>query len=347
MTTDSETACERPVVTTLNPIRILVSLAAGWLLAVSSVPAAAQQPKLLRSMGVKEGANYRFDSMAFSPDGKKLACSHYGSIRVYSPTSGKEISRTDVAPAAAGNLHLAYTPDGKSLISMGAGTITVWNAASNKKIREMDCGGGHGFALRPDGKGLAAIHHEKVEIWNPETGQKLTTLEPLFSPTVLAYTPDGKQLAIAGGTVLEFWDVEQRKELQSFPSLDLTVVSLAFRPDGKKLALGGQGQKLEHAVDVLDLASRETTRLFEERVGTNGGWISGLAYTPQGKTLFTFGGVDKLALRDAETGKVLASLEAPARPWDAGKAQTTLVLTAKGDILAACGDQVRVWSVRP
>ncbi len=125
------------------------------------------------------------------------------------------------------------------------------------------------------------------------------------------------------------------------------MVSLAFRPDGKKLALGGQGQKLEHAVDVLDLASGDTTRLFEERVGTNGGWISGLAYTPQGKTLFTFGGVDKLALRDAETGKVLASLEAPARPWDAGKAQTTLVLTAKGDILAACGDQVRVWSVRP
>lgn len=317
-----------------------------WL-GLFAATASAQPPKLLRSMGAKEGANYRFDSMAFSPDGKKLACSWYGSIRVYSPTSGKEISKADVAPAAAGNLHLAYTPDGKSLISMGAGTITVWNAAVNKKLREMSCGGGHGFALRPDGQALAAIHHEKVEVWNPETGQKLTTLEPLFAPSVLAYTPDGKQLAIAGGAVLELWDVEQGKELRSLPSLDLTVVSLAFRPDGKKLALGGQGQQLEHSVAILDLASGETTMLFEERVGTNGGWISGLAYTPQGKTLLTYGGVKTLALRDAETGKVFASLDAPERPWDAGKAQTTLVLSPKGDVVAACGDQVRIWSIRP
>jgi WD40 repeat protein/serine/threonine protein kinase len=145
-------------------------------------------------------------SVAFSPDGKRLASASGREIKLWDAQTGKELlSFKD------GGVSVAFSPDGKRLASSGT-EVKVWDAQTGEELLTLR---GHTnnwigrVVYSPDGKRLVTASRDKtVKVWDAQTGLELLTLEGhggLFNG--LAFSPDGHRLTAgaADGTV-KIWD---------------------------------------------------------------------------------------------------------------------------------------------
>jgi WD40 repeat protein len=142
----------------------------------------------------------RVQSVAFSPDGKLLACGDSDNlVRLWATVSGQEWKTLQGHPAAV--FALAFSPDGLTLAS-GGGDVRLWEVASGKELT----------VLKPAGD---------------------------LRPSCLAYAPDGQTLAVAyaGAGVLKLWDVPPGRERVSLPGLSDLIFTLGFSADGRTVAV--------------------------------------------------------------------------------------------------------------
>ena len=157
-------------------------------------------------------------SLAFSPDGKRLATgSEDARITLLDPLSGKMIHSS--IGHASDVLALAFSPDGKRLASASHDrTVKVWDTASGKELLTLSGHAGpvHAVVFSPDGKSIAtAIDDSHIRLWNATTGKALRTLERDKGEVLsLAFSPDGKRLAAGSreGFVNQ-WDLASGKKL--------------------------------------------------------------------------------------------------------------------------------------
>jgi hypothetical protein len=172
-----------------------------------------------------KGHKGEIHSVAFSPDGKRLASGDdAGTLKVWDAASGQELLSSQGHKGQV--LSVAFSPDGKRLASAGGGALRLWDAAS---------------------------------------GQEVLTLEGLHFPVYsVAFSPDGKRLAsLASGTV-KMWNAASGQELLTLTGETDLVYSVAFSPDGRRLATTDDGavvKVLETAVSTEDLRHREIVRL--------------------------------------------------------------------------------------
>jgi WD40 repeat protein/serine/threonine protein kinase len=146
-------------------------------------------------------------SVAFSPDGKRLASASGKEIKFWDAQTGKEL-----LTLKNGAMTVAYSPDGKRLASSGHPEVKVWDAGTGEELLTLK---GHTddhvgrVVYSPDGKRLVTASRDKtVKVWDAQTGLELLTLEGhggLFNG--LAFSPDGHRLAtgVGDGTV-KIWD---------------------------------------------------------------------------------------------------------------------------------------------
>ena len=198
-------------------------------------------------------------SLAFSPDGKRLAAgSEDYRITILDTASGK-VLRSFVGHAAT-VVALAFSTDGKRLASASHDrSVKIWDTSSGKELLTLGVHAGpvHAVAYSPDGKSIAtAIDNAHIRLWDATTGKALRTLEGQQGEVLsLAFSPDGKQL-VAGyrESVVSQWDLELGKKLMSVHHAsaghalaDATVTKVLYSLDGNQLvSLGGGAARKRH-----------------------------------------------------------------------------------------------------
>jgi WD40 repeat protein/serine/threonine protein kinase len=196
-------------------------------------------------------------SLAFSPDGKRLATASGREVKVWDAQTGQELFACKGHTPAV--ISVVFSPDGKRLASRSGGRsprqpveVKVWDAQTGQELLNLQTigiGQNDSIAFSPDGKRLASGGRE-VKVWDAQTGQELLSLPDGGSR--VAFSPDGKRLAGASwdlaswSPTMKVWDAQTGQEILTFNGGHTDIVmSLAFSPDGKRLASGSQDQTVK------------------------------------------------------------------------------------------------------
>ena len=118
-----------------------------------------------------------YPSLAFSPDGKRLASSHRlsnsagpagpGEIKVWDAQTGQELFTLKGHIAEIKNI--VFSPDGKRLASSARWTnaVKVWDAQTGQELFNLKAGGEiNSLAFSPDGHWLVGDPGGTVTIWD-------------------------------------------------------------------------------------------------------------------------------------------------------------------------------------
>jgi WD40 repeat protein len=228
-----------------------------------------QLPRLVEGEDAPPGHTNTAMSLAFSPDGSKLASAGMdGKILIWDLAT-RAIVRT-IQPSDAPVNAIAYAPDGASLVSGSAdGLLCVWDPATGALRHKaapprepgafVDAAGDSilTLAVVPVAPGWILVGRENATLWRYTSDLSRRVLLPKAgSPgpvEALAVSPDGQWLAtsVVAERLKDLGDVPTVAcaiQLRRLPDGEIVgpdarsdnlVYALAFSPDGRFLAHGG------------------------------------------------------------------------------------------------------------
>jgi WD40 repeat protein len=280
-------------------------------------------------------------SLAFSPDGGKLAAS----------TISNEVWLMDDARGVRGVLRsgrmdavrsLAFSPDGRVLAIGGPGQVVrLVDMSSASDLGELEPDGGDNasqVAISPDGRYLAAGGCSgTVTIWDRDGWRRLGALAGRDAITVLVFAPDSSTLAAGDETGrVRLWAIPERttRIIQAANTPFSGVTSLAFSPDGASLA---SGSRLEDCVRLWDPSDGR----LRATIPSGAAQVRALAFSPDRALLVLAQADGGATLWGLAEGRELARVRAN------GFALQCIAFPADGRSLATGGTdgRVRRWDV--
>ncbi len=238
-------------------------------------------------------------SVAFSPDGKRLASGSYdNTVRLWDPFSGEALQvlhghESDVSS-------VAFSSDGSQLASGSYDrTLRLWDVASGEELAILrgHKGSVYSVSFNPDGSRIASISNDKtVRLWDASLPDDFAVLRGHEGEvSSVAFSPDGSRIATASPDwTVRVWDVASTQELAVLRGHAEGAELVAFSPDGSRIAssLWNNGVLLWDAStgDELNVLSGHERR------------VTSVAFSPDG-TRIASGSWDKTVLLwDASTG---------------------------------------------
>lgn len=218
----------------------------------------------LQAQELGSGTRQPVRSVAFSPDGNKLATRFAGGAMVIWDLTTQE--RLVTSGLEATNLVIAgmsFWPDADK-ISFGdadaQGLITVFDFATKSKVATGVRVGARTFRFRPGTMQVAVATDNRVDIFPYPEETPLQTLETATRIFVLAWSPDGTRLAVAteDGDIY-LWDMVRGSQ-RIFRGHSEPCIRLTFSPDGELLASGSR----DGTTRLWDVAQGQTLVIATE-----------------------------------------------------------------------------------
>jgi WD40 repeat protein len=242
------------------------------------------------------------NSAALAPDGKTMAVSVKGNLRLYDAVTGaysRDLADTSESEYGAASA-LAFSPDGKLLFgrypNRGA---QVWDIETGQVVAKFL----RGYTeerlgvFSPDGKYIATAGEGGASLWMPGR----STVVQKFSGhpgTVggVAFSPDGKSVATTSkqDNTASLWDLVSGKEMRTFVGHTAGVEGVDFSPDGRYLVTASEDKTLR----VWDVATGSALRQFSGHTAA----VHYVKYSPDGKFIVSSSDDHTVRLWDAAQG---------------------------------------------
>ena len=291
-------------------------------------------------------------AVAFSPDGRRLAVSGTGRVRLFDVADWsrtRTLTTGDDEPLRA----LAWDPDGTRLYAGGfRGDVLVWDVDPAPPSRsQAEPVQRRGVAVRPEWVPIGDIvpipDSDLLAVTSFESTLYLvdaTTLRIVEGPlaqdnlvTGLSVDPTADRLAVAMVNQVAIWSLpirrlpDSRSRLEAIPTRDVTLITggadVSFAPDGELVSVGLAGEVTSWALDPR-------SPVLEPIPGAAPGIPT---FSPDGDVLAMWGGGEGVRLLDADTYELRSRLDI-ADPQDASIASIAFLPDARVAV-AWCPDK--------
>jgi WD40 repeat protein len=256
-------------------------------------------------------------SLAWSPDGKRLAVGSHGQVQLWEVAgAGTWPDPKTLGPITERALGLAFSPDGSRLAVGGgspsaSGEITIWSTTDGQQVArwsEPHSDLVTGLAYSSDGAMLASCSADKfVKIWNSADGALMKSLEGHTGGVLgIAWSADNKQLASVGSdSALKLWNVEAGEQAISMNDHRLEVTSVRFVP--------GQRQIVTTAGDrVVRIWNADDGKLLRACSGA-GDYLLCEVISPDGATVWAGSQTGEIHAWKLENGELTRTIPAATR----------------------------------
>jgi WD40 repeat protein len=291
----------------------------------AEAPAAADAPRRTDADGspLPDGAVARVGSnrlrhgqhvgnLTLSPDGRLLASSGGGRLRLWDAATGKLLQHI-ACPGQKTTQDGYFSADGKTILVMDGNVCRWFDVSSGKEVRHLDVdlqeknSKRPAVALAPTGDRLALYDGRDLVVYDlPSGAERQRWTIDLDIGNSLNFSRDGTLLSAMEADrkrrkdVLRLFDVRNGKNLGRFDLPDY-IGRFCFTPDGKLLA--GCSQSGE--TFVWKVPGGELLHRVKSGVPT-----TTIAFAPDSRTLAYSGPDQDVVLFDTAAGKVLRHLPA-------------------------------------
>jgi len=296
--------------------------------------AATLQPK-----GIFHGHDSEVWCVALSPDGKTLATA--GKDQTVRLWPSIPIPRQDSIRNQRG-ARPVFSPDGTRLATFvqdsGDWRCQVWSVTNQARLDEVPNGPVVGFT--PDSQRLVYLNEQTAAL-EIRSSQGSPAIIPLsgVGPQDSAFnrvgaSPGGEMIfAIGNNGQIRFWKAATGELVGTAQGIKPPIRAVALSPGGLQLAVSVENDNFAHLYGMKD--GREL------RLAGHRDFVSGLAFSPDGKALATGSMDGTIRLWDAATGRERAVL--PGHMQEV----TDLAWSPDGRTLASLAQQdtIKLWHV--